>query len=119
MRKIILTITCGILFSSCATIINGGKKNIRVDAKDLTGVTVSVNGIEKGTAPLTFKAKADDMITLDKQGYDSKTFNVDSKFNTIAILNLFSLIGWGIDLITESVKVPDTTVYSMTLTEKN
>ena len=91
----------------------------KIFSKVPAGVTVSVNGIEKGKAPLTFKAKADDMITLDKQGCDSKIFNVDSKFNAIAILNLFSIIGWSIDLITESVKVPDTTVYSMTLTEKN
>lgn len=118
MKKLFLAIIAVTMFSSCATIINGGKKNIRVDAKGLKGVTVSVNGIEKGTAPLNFKAKADDMLTLEKEGYESKTINVDSKFNTIAILNLFSIVGWGIDLITESIKVPDTTVYNLTLREK-
>ena len=43
---------------------------------------------------------------------------VDSKFNTIAILNLFSLLGWGIDAITNSLKIPDTRMYQVTLKEK-
>ena len=118
MKKILLLLALSITLASCGTIINGGKKNIRVDAKNVQGATVSVNGIEKGTTPVNFKAKADDMITLEKQGYESKTFNVDSKFNTIAILNLGSPIGWIIDLITESIKIPDTQAYSITLNEK-
>lgn len=118
MKKILLLLALSLTITSCGTIINGGKKNIRVDAKNVQGATVTVNGIEKGTTPVNFKAKADDMITLEKQGYESKTFNVDSKFNTISVLNLFSIVGWAIDLITESVKVPDTQAYSVTLNEK-
>ena len=35
-----------------------------------------------------------------------------------AILNLFSLLGWGIDAITDSLKVPDTRFYTVTLDKK-
>ena len=118
MKKITLILLIMIMFSSCATVFTGGKKLIRVDSKDVEGATVLVNGIERGQTPISFKAKADDMITLEKDGYSSKTVTVDSKFNTVAILNLFSLLGWGIDAITNSLKIPDTRMYQVTLKEK-
>jgi len=118
MKKLSILLVIMFLFSSCATIFTGGKKLVRVDSKDVKGATVLVNGLEKGTTPMSFKAKAEDMITIEKEGYQSKTVTVDSKFNNIAILNLFSLLGWGIDAITNSLKVPDTTLYTISL-EKN
>lgn len=118
MKKLSVLLAVMFLFTSCATIFTGGKALVRVDSKEVKGATVLVNGLEKGTTPLSFKAKADDMITLEKDGYQTKTVTVDSKFNTISILNLFSLIGWGIDAITNSLKVPDTRLYTMSL-EKN
>jgi len=117
-QKLSVLLAVMFLFTSCATIFTGGKALVRVDSKDVKGATVLVNGLEKGSTPLSFKAKADDMITLEKDGYESKTVTVDSKFNTISILNLFSLVGWGIDAITNSLKVPDTRLYTISL-EKN
>ena len=117
-QKLSVLLAVMFLFTSCATIFTGGKALVRVDSKDVKGATVLVNGLEKGSTPLSFKAKADDMITLEKDGYESKTVTVDSKFNTISILNLFSLVGWGIDAITNSLKVPDTRLYTLSL-EKN
>lgn len=118
MKKFCILLVSMFLFTSCATIFTGGKAMVRVDTKDVKGATVLVNGLEKGQTPMSFKAKADDMITLDKDGYQSKTVTVDSKFNTISILNLFSILGWGIDAITNSLKVPDTRLYTVTLEEK-
>ncbi len=119
MKKISFLLVFMFLFSSCATIFTGGKATVRVDTKEVKGATVLVNGLEKGQTPMSFKAKADDMITLEKEGYESKTVMVDSKFNTVAIVNLFSLIGWGIDAITNSLKVPDTRLYTVTLKEQD
>ena len=82
------------------------------------GTTVLVNGIEKGLAPITLRLKADDMITFQKDGFEDRTVIVDSKFNTIAVLNLFSILGWGIDAISGAIKVPDTRVYNVTLKEE-
>ena len=65
------------------------------------------------------KVKAGDLIRFEKEGFEAQTIEVDSKFNTVAILNLFSILGWGVDALTESLKVPDTRVYSITLREKN
>jgi hypothetical protein len=115
MKKLSCLLTFMFLFTSCATIFTGGKAMVRIDSKDVKSATVLVNGLEKGSTPVSLKLKADDMITLEKDGYDSKTVTVDSKFNSIAILNLFSLLGWGIDAITNSLKIPDTRMYTMSL----
>lgn len=117
MKKIIFTLISFTLLSSCATILTGGKARVSLDAPKNAGTTVSVNGLEKGQTPLQLKLKADDMITFTKEGYESKTVMVDSKFNSIAILNLFSILGWGIDAITESLKVPDSKIITVTLKE--
>ena len=119
--KILKLLTLCILitgFSSCATLFTSGKASVRIDVKNVKGTTVLVNGLERGTTPLTLKLKTDDMITFEKEGYESRTVTVDGKFNSIAILNLFSILGWGIDAITNSLKVPDTRTYIVTLKEE-
>jgi len=104
-------------FLSCGTLINAGKANVSLTAKNQDGTTVLVNGLEKGVTPLTIKVKADDIITFEKDGFERRQVIVDSKFNTITILNLFSILGWGIDAISGSLKIPDTRVYTITLKE--
>ncbi len=117
MKKAILVCLSAIILSSCATLLSGPKKPVMLSAKQ-KGTTVLVNGLEKGQTPITLKLKAGDMITFEKEGFEDRTVIVDSKFNTIAILNLFSLLGWGIDAVTGSLKVPDTRVYKVTLKEQ-
>ena len=67
------------------------------------------------TLIFSFSCSSDE---FEKEGYESRTVIVDGKFNAVAILNLFSILGWGIDAITNSLKVPDTRVYQVTLKEK-
>tara|TARA_B100000575_G_scaffold277264_1_gene263432 strand:+ start:380 stop:739 length:360 start_codon:yes stop_codon:yes gene_type:complete len=117
MKKIIALFISLMIFSSCATIITGGASKVAMNTPKNSGTTVSVNGIEKGVTPIQLKVKAGDMITFEKDGFDTKTVIVDSKFNTIAILNLFSIIGWGIDAITGSLSVPDSKMINVTLKE--
>tara|TARA_B100000900_G_scaffold311013_1_gene269751 strand:- start:66 stop:425 length:360 start_codon:yes stop_codon:yes gene_type:complete len=117
MKRIITIFIAAILLSSCATLFTGGKARVALNTPKQEGTTVSVNGFEKGQTPIQLKLKADDIITFSKEGYETKTVLVDSKFNTVAILNLFSILGWGIDAITESLKVPDSRVINVTLKE--
>ena len=117
LKNIALILSATIFFSSCATILSGSKKPVMINSSQ-KGTTILVNGLEKGTTPMTLKLKADDMITFQKDGFEDRTVIVDSKFNTIAVLNLFSLVGWGIDAVSGSLKVPDTRVYNVTLREE-
>ena len=117
MRKLLYLICFSFLVTSCATILSGPKKPVQLSTKQ-KGTTVLVNGLEMGQTPITLKLKSEDMVTFEKEGFESRTVIVDSKFNTIAVLNLFSLLGWGIDALTGSLKVPDTRVYTVTLKEE-
>ena len=119
MKKIYSILLVTILMSSCATLFTGGKGRVAMNTPNQSGTTVSVNGIERGTTPIQLKVKADDIITFEKEGFETKTVVVDSKFNAVAILNLFSILGWGIDAITGALKVPDTKVVNVTLKESN
>ena len=112
------TILFILVFLSCGTIINAGKAKVSLNANNQDGTTVLVNGLEKGVTPLTIKVKADDIITFEKDGFQRRQVVVDSKFNAIAILNLFSILGWGIDAISGSLTVPDTRIYTITLKEE-
>ena len=119
MKKTFLIIFSCLILGSCATILTGGKARVAIDAPKNSGTTVSVNGIEMGQTPIQLKLKADDILTFEKEGYDSKTVVIGDKFNTIAILNLFSLLGWGIDAVTGSLKIPDQKLVNVTLKESN
>lgn len=105
------------MLTSCSTVFTGGKGRVAMNTPSNEGTRVSVNGIERGVTPIQLKVKADDIITFEKDGYETKTVVVDGKFNAVAVLNLFSLLGWGIDAITGSLKVPDTKVVNVTLQE--
>ena len=119
MKKFLLFSILVLMLTSCASIINGGKARVSFDTKPDNGTMIFVNGVEKGQTPLLLKVKAGDLIRFEKEGFAAQTIEVDAKFNTVAVLNLFSILGWGIDALTESLKVPDTRVYSITLKEKN
>ena len=118
MKKLLLfNLLFVFFFQSCGTILNAGKAKVALTAKNQDGTTVLVNGLEKGVTPLTIKVKADDIITFEKDGFEKRQVIVDSKFNTITILNLFSILGWGIDAISGALKIPDTRLYTVTLKE--
>ena len=117
MKKVSLILIAILMVSSCATIINGGKSRVAINTTKQQGTTISVNGLEMGTTPLQLKLKADDIITFEKDGFETKTIVVDGKFNTIAVLNLFSILGWGIDAITGSLYIPDSKIMNVTLKE--
>ena len=119
MKKYFTLLVVAIMITSCATVFTGGKARVAMNTPKQGGTTVSVNGIERGSTPIQLKVKADDIITFEKEGFETKTIVVDSKFNSVAILNLFSILGWGIDAVTGSLKVPDTRVINITLKESN
>ena len=50
------------------------------------------------------KVRADDRIDFRLDNYRERVVVMDSKFNAITILNALSIIGWGIDAITGSLK---------------
>lgn len=109
MKKVLIASVLAsiILFSSCASIFTGSKRMVLFESNP-SGAKVYVNGFEKGTTPSQIKVKADDRIDFRLENYKERVVVMDSKFNLVAILNGFSIIGWGIDALTGSLKRVDT-----------
>lgn len=112
--SIITMVLTMMLSSSCASIISTSKRKVLFET-DPPGAKVFVNGMEKGTTPVQLKVKAEDRIDFKIVDYQEKIVVMDSKFNLVSILNGFSIIGWGIDAITGSLKRVDTKNVKVTL----
>lgn len=106
--------------TSCATIFTGTSDAITFNSSP-EGAKVYEAGVEKCTTPCTYKVSrslSQKTVELRKEGYENKVVGLDSKFNSVSILNLFGLLGWGIDAATGSLKKYDTKVYEIKLDEK-
>lgn len=102
------------LTTSCASIITGSKRKVMFET-DPPGAKIFVNGFEKGQTPIQLKVKAEDRIDFKLDNYKEKVVVMDSKFNLVSILNGFSIIGWGVDALTGSLKRVDTNYVKVTL----
>ena len=89
--------------TSCASILTGSKRKVLFETTP-SGAKVFVNGFEKGKTPVKLKVKADDRIDFRLEGYRERVVVMDSKFNLVSILNGISIIGWGVDALTGSLK---------------
>ena len=112
--SIITMVLTMILSSSCASIISTSKRKVLFET-DPPGAKVFVNSMEKGITPVQLKVRAEDRIDFKLVDYQEKIVVMDSKFNLVAILNGFSIIGWGVDAITGSLKRVDTKYVKVSL----
>jgi len=109
MKKVTmsLVLVSVLLVSSCASIFTGSKRSVLFESNP-PGAKVYVNGFEQGVTPTQIKVRADDRIDFRLDGYKERVVVMDSNFNLVAILNGISIIGWGIDALTGSLKRVDT-----------
>ena len=110
---ILLTLTF-LLSSSCASIFTGSKRVVLFETEP-AGAKVFINGFEKGKTPVSIKVKADDNVHFRLDDYQERVVIMDHKFNLVSILNGLSIIGWGVDAITGSIKRVDTKYVKVTL----
>lgn len=102
---------------SCATLFTGTKETITFNSKP-EGAKIQVNGIDKGTTPCTIVLKKNlqsPIITLQKNGYQARQFQLEQSFNIVSVLNFTNFLGWGIDLATGALKNYDTKFYDIQL----
>lgn len=108
MKKTLLVLILSVfMLTSCASIFTGSKRRVLFESNP-SGAKVFVNGFEKGTTPAQIKVEADDRVDFRLEGYKERVVVMDSKFNLVSILNGFSIIGWGVDALTGSLKRVDT-----------
>jgi len=118
MKKVLLLGLLVLLFTNCASILTGSKRSVLFESNP-SGAKVYVNGFEKGVTPTQIKVKADDRIDFRLDGYKERVVVMDSKFNLVAILNGFSIVGWGVDALTGSLKRVDTKYVKVDLENEN
>ncbi len=118
MKKTFLFLSTLFLLTSCASIFTGSKRSVLFESNP-SGAKIYVNGFEKGKTPSQIKVAADDKVDFKLEGFSERVVVMDSKFNLVAILNGFSLIGWGVDAITGSLKRVDTKYVKVDLEKAN
>lgn len=98
-------VVLAILVSSCATIFTGTSDNISF-ASNPSGAKIYMDGLKIGTTPATITIQRsfnERRVTLKLDGYDVLVFVLQREFNTVAILNLAGILGWGIDAMTGAI----------------
>ena len=127
MKKIyflVILISVGAL-SSCASIFCGTKARVTLaDAQQHQPVNISTDCkyYKNVTLPYTVKVKRGykpSVVRVDSDGYKPTDVTVAKKFNGVSALNLFDVIGWGIDAATGAITRPDRKSYSFTMEKLN
>ena len=103
-------------FSSCATMFGGMNQTVYIDSNP-KGADIYIDNANRGTTPTTVKIQknVDDVlnggraIRLEKEGYRSDNYFMNSNFNGISILNNFILFFWAIDIATGAIYKFDNT----------
>lgn len=119
LKSVFLIVIGAFCLSSCATIFTGTKDRIYFKSTP-SGATVFKDGIELCKTPCSEKINrslntTDVEIKLD--GYETRVITLDRSFNAVSILNLGSIIGWGIDALTGSLMKYGKKSYDVTLSK--
>ena len=116
-----LIVATALLSQSCATILTGTKDRIHFSSNP-EGAKVQLNGIDKGETPVDVRVqrKLGDppIVILKKEGYENRTFELEQSFNAVAVLNLFGILGWAIDLLSGAIMKYSPKFYEMELEKK-
>ena len=90
------------MFSSCATVFCGSRAKVTFD----TNVPVE-------SAALTIDGKKHQVNAFP---YET-SFTIFKTFNAVSVINLFDLLGWGIDAATGAMTKPDQRAYEIMFAE--
>ena len=117
-----LAIIAGLSLTSCATIFTGSKDEISFSSKP-EGAKVMLKGLEKCTTPCTTavqRSLGNEQVELKLDGYQTKTFALEKKFNAVTVINIIGggIIGFGIDAATGSMMKYDKKAYELELEKK-
>lgn len=103
--------------SGCGTLFTGTEDVITFESRP-PGARILVNGVEKGTTPLTIpvgRSLNETEITVLLRGYETRRFLLEKEFNRISILNFFNVLFWGIDAVTGAIYTYRPTYYEIRL----
>jgi hypothetical protein len=121
MKKIkLLTVLIVSVFfiSSCATILTGSHDKIYFYTKP-EGAEIYINGNKEGIAPSDISVKRSlfkKEVVIKKENYENRTILLEKQFNYVALLDIFGLWPFGVDILTGSIYKYDKVYYEIELT---
>ena len=109
-------------FSSCASIFCGRKAKVTFFS-DVEEATLTIDGqkFSNVTFPYTTKIRRgfdDTIVKVEAPSYDTETIYVYKNFNPVSILNMFEILGWGIDAATGAITKPEFKFYDIKMKSK-
>lgn len=119
MRRIVFSLIV-LLFAGCATVFSGTHDTLTINSNP-QGAMVFIDGLEYGRTPATFTLKRDAMrpngktVTLKKDGYRDRSFQLQKEFNFVSICNLGNAVFWAIDFVSGALFYYEPLVYTVTL----
>lgn len=118
MRFSLYAVTAALLLSGCATLFSGTDDQVTFRSEP-SGAKVIIDGITVATTPATVEVDRpgleDRDVTVQLEGYDPMTFELDKEFNKTSILNIFFWPGFVIDALTGAMFKFDKTNYTVDL----
>lgn len=106
LRNLLSLVLLILMTTSCATLFTGTKSKVLISSVP-PGAKIIVNGEQKGTTPATVKLKRSvfdvTTITLKLDGYENNTFEPETTFQPVTVLNLVDPVGWAIDIATGAI----------------
>lgn len=122
MKKIfnIFAISATLMLSSCATIFTGTKQTVNIKT-DPPAADVEVDGIKVGVTPMDVTLKkgfTGQTVSLKLNGYEAKTFQPQTAFNAVSVVNFLFLPGFIIDAATGAMMKYDPKIYEFKLEQK-
>lgn len=119
MKKILLLLVSGFLFSSCATIFCGSKSKVVFDSNDVkVADELIIDGRKYKDVEFPYVQKVkrgfdESIVVARAKGYEDTTLYIDKNFNAVSVINLFDILGWGIDAATGAMMKPEFKFYEI------
>jgi len=112
-----------VMLAGCATIISGTSDEISFST-NADPVRVYIDGLNVGDTPLKVpvekKVGKGRLVRFEKTGYKTQEFHLKNKFDTVAILDITSVVtSGGIDVLTGAVMEYDPKKYHVEMLENN
>jgi hypothetical protein len=100
----------------CATVLTGSNQTITVNS-DVPGAQVTLNNFPLGVTPLVVSLRRghEGLLSVQAPGYMPAQVALNKGFNAIALLNLFTLLGFTTDFITGAIYAYEPSTYFVTL----
>lgn len=122
MKRIfnIAAVSATLLLSSCATIFKGTTQTVQIISNP-PAASIEVDGVKTGVTPMAVTLKkgfAGQTVSLKLDGYETKTFQPQTAFDAVSVVNFLFIPGFIVDAATGAMMKYDPKVYEFTLEAK-